>query len=149
MEKNIEKYVFVKEGLLDNEFCQYALEKLNRSDAWETHGWESGLEHLDEENKMYGTKNFLSGLPEEPETIPATKENSEIKDLREFLQHKIKEVIWEYIDNLKFEWYINAHALVDIKFLKYSLNQSMKIHCDHIHNIFDGEKKGIPVLTAI
>ena len=25
----------------------------------------------------------------------------------------------------------------------------MKIHCDHIHSIFDGTKKGIPVFSVI
>ena len=151
MEKNIEKYVFVKEGLLDNEFCQYAIEKLNQIDAWESHEWGYDTPSADiiKGNELYGTKNFLSGHPDEPETISSSKENSEMKDLREFLQQKIKEVLWEYIDNLKFEWYKNAHAAGDIKFLKYSLNQAMRIHCDHVHSIFDGEKKGIPVLTAI
>ena len=129
MEKNIEKYVFVKQNFLDNEFCQYAIEKLNRAEAWETqkilretHEWEYDYDG-DDKNE--------SGQPEEPETIPTSKGG------------------WEYIDNLKFEWYKDAHALVDIKFLKYSLNQSMKIHCDHVHSIFDGKKKGIPILTVI
>ena len=25
----------------------------------------------------------------------------------------------------------------------------MKVHCDHIHDVFDGKNKGIPILTVI
>jgi predicted 2-oxoglutarate/Fe(II)-dependent dioxygenase YbiX len=25
----------------------------------------------------------------------------------------------------------------------------MKLHCDHIHSLFDGERKGVPVLTIL
>ena len=33
MEENIKKYVFVKQNLLDNEFCQHVIEKLNQLDT--------------------------------------------------------------------------------------------------------------------
>ena len=25
----------------------------------------------------------------------------------------------------------------------------MKIHCDHVHSLFDGERRGVPILTII
>ena len=57
----------------------------------------------------------------------------------------------EYVDSLKFEWFGNnsLHAFTSLKFIKYSSNQTMKIHCDHIHQIFDGTIKGIPIFSII
>ena len=29
------------------------------------------------------------------------------------------------------------------------MNQKMNLHCDHIHTIFDGQRKGIPTLSLL
>ena len=143
MEKNIEKYVFVKQNFLDNEFCQYTIEKLNRLNIWEKHDWK--------EYKPDQEQEHVSTSPSgknEPEVIhPETS----LKEINDFLVQKIFEVALEYIDNLKFEWYKkgNANSLTTLKFIKYSLNQTMKVHCDHIHDVFDGTRKGIPIFTII
>ena len=36
-----------------------------------------------------------------------------------------------------------------MKFIRYFPGQTMQNHCDHIHDIFDGERKGIPTLSII
>lgn len=40
-------------------------------------------------------------------------------------------------------------ALTNIRFNRYSVGTNMKMHYDHIHTIFDGERKGVPVLTML
>ena len=35
------------------------------------------------------------------------------------------------------------------KYNKYEVGEEMAFHCDHIHDIFDGTIRGIPVLTMI
>lgn len=35
------------------------------------------------------------------------------------------------------------------KYNRYSQGHGMEMHCDHIRSLFDGERKGIPVLTAL
>ena len=32
---------------------------------------------------------------------------------------------------------------------KYEVNQNMKTHVDHIHSIFDGKDKGVPILSLV
>ena len=32
---------------------------------------------------------------------------------------------------------------------EYKENKKMALHCDHIHSMFDGEKKGIPILSVL
>ena len=70
-------------------------------------------------------------------------------DFNKFILQKISKVMFEYIDSLKFEWYNHINAITNLKFLKYSPGQTMQKHCDHIHELFDGTKKGIPVFTII
>ena len=149
MEKNIEKYVFVKQNFLDNEFCQHTIEELERLNLWKKHDWtkydSNQAQELVEESVLPSGEN-------EPDTIPNLDEiplETSLKDINDFIVQKIIKVMQEYIDSLKFEWYNNVTALTNLKFIKYSLNQTMKIHCDHIHQIFDGTIKGIPIFSII
>ena len=141
MEKNIENYVFVKQNFLDNEFCQNTIEKLNQLNAWKKHNWVS---------YNYNQEQQLDMSSPQGENEPDITSNINIKlDFNDFILEKISKVIIKYIDSLKFEWFNNVNALTNLKFLKYSPGQTMENHCDHIHEIFDGTKKGIPVFSII
>ena len=39
--------------------------------------------------------------------------------------------------------------LTCIRFNRYNVGTNMKMHHDHIHTIFDGERKGVPILTLL
>ena len=39
--------------------------------------------------------------------------------------------------------------LTDIRFNRYNVGTNMKMHHDHIHTIFDGERKGVPILSFL
>jgi uncharacterized protein (TIGR02466 family) len=39
--------------------------------------------------------------------------------------------------------------LTYIRFNRYNVGTNMKMHHDHIHTIFDGERKGVPILTLL
>jgi uncharacterized protein (TIGR02466 family) len=53
--------------------------------------------------------------------------------------------------------YTNTHsplpfqlqALTELRFNRYNVGTNMKMHHDHIHTIFDGERRGVPVLTML
>ena len=36
-----------------------------------------------------------------------------------------------------------------VRFNKYAENKKMALHADHIHSMFDGERKGIPILSVL
>jgi len=36
-----------------------------------------------------------------------------------------------------------------LRFNRYNKNQIMSKHCDHIHSLFTGEKRGIPILSIV
>lgn len=45
--------------------------------------------------------------------------------------------------------YASITAISHPRLNKYATGSLMRLHCDHIHSLFDGELKGIPVLTAL
>ena len=65
------------------------------------------------------------------------------------IEEKIKLAINTYISELKFSWFHSYQAFNEIRFNKYSLKTKMAEHCDHIHSMFDGSRKGIPILSII
>ena len=40
-------------------------------------------------------------------------------------------------------------SLTRIRFNRYKVGTNMKVHHDHIHTIFDGERKGVPILSFL
>ena len=141
MEKNIESYVRIKPNFLNKKFCQNTIKNLNRLNVWKKHDWKKYEPQQEQEHVS-----FSPSGENEPEVI--TREIP-LNDINDFLVPKITKVIEEYINNLKFEWYNSIQASTNLKFIKYSPNQTMKVHCDHIHDIFDGTNKGIPILSII
>lgn len=57
--------------------------------------------------------------------------------------------IKQYHIDLQMGWYCNWAGYTPIRFNKYSPGENMKLHCDHIHTIFDGQVKGIPILSIV
>lgn len=47
------------------------------------------------------------------------------------------------------DWFGGWNGYSNIRFNRYDPTTQMKLHCDHIHSMFDGQRKGIPVLTVL
>jgi predicted 2-oxoglutarate/Fe(II)-dependent dioxygenase YbiX len=61
----------------------------------------------------------------------------------------IKKCIVEYIKYFNFQWFDVFDGHSDIRFNRYKKNKKMAMHCDHIHSLFEGKRKGIPVLSCL
>jgi len=137
--KNIEHYVFHKENFLDEKYCDDSINELNKS-AWTKHDWYS---------PRTDSKNSPSG-DNEPEYIQNdSNSNNKVVKINDFIVQNLHSVVFEYIESLKFQWYTSWTGYSAIKFIRYFPGQTMRNHCDHIHDMFDGERKGIPVLSII
>ena len=134
MNKNIEHYLFHKENFLDEKYCENSIKELNKC-AWEKHKW-------------YSNRNddIRSG-DKEPETV--FRDTLTIIKLRHDIMQKLHSTILEYIKGLKFDWFEEWTGYLPLKWIRYYPGQTMYNHCDHIHSMFDGERKGVPVLSII
>ena len=138
MNKNIEHYLFHKENFLEESFCDNSINELNKND-WEKHEW-------------YYVQTDSSDTPQEdnePENLGSNLFSFDIEEINNFILDKLHSTILEYIESLKFDWFDGWIGYSAIKFIRYSPGQTMKNHCDHIHDMFDGERRGIPILSII
>lgn len=76
----------------------------------------------------------------------------ELVDVKKELMLKM----WHFIDRYIRQdhafcsaWYSTWNGYTDLRWNKYTVGTNMKTHCDHIHSMFDGNRKGIPTLTIL
>ena len=61
----------------------------------------------------------------------------------------VDDTAFKYVQELKMPWFDKYQGYSHVRFNKYSENKKMALHADHIHSMFDGERKGIPILSVL
>jgi len=77
--------------------------------------------------------------------------NDDIPEKQE-MNHLAWKALERYIlkDFISFApWFNGWEGHTTIRFNRYDPTTQMKLHCDHIKSIFDGQRRGIPVLTVL
>ena len=137
MKKNIEDYLINFPNFLDKDFCEKAIIDLkNNPKLWSKHYFY---------NPKSGEKYKPSG-DNEPDVIFSMDYKNPINDI---IIEKLHPVLQEYINTFNFSWFSGWEGYTTIKFNRYTSNHRMAMHCDHIHDMFDGERKGIPTLSIL
>ena len=138
MNKNIEHYIFHKDNFLDQKECKDYVKQLNE-DVWIKHDWH------------YPTTDSFDTLSgnNEPENLNGDEWSDKVTKINQAIIKKLHSEILDYIWSFKFDWYDAWNGYSGLKFIRYYPDQRMPKHCDHIHSLFDGERKGVPVLSII
>ena len=68
---------------------------------------------------------------------------------RSILSEKIWYIIKDYLTYVNMPWFTRWSGYTLPRFNKYDEDKKMALHCDHIHSMFDGKKKGIPILSVL
>ena len=55
----------------------------------------------------------------------------------------------KYVKELNMPWFDKYQGYSHVRFNKYAENKMMALHADHIHSMFDGERKGVPILSVL
>lgn len=136
MKKNLSDYVKHIPFFLSKEICNTTIEELNKLDSssWNQHTFYDPL-----------SKDSVALSGDQELSISHSKEIS----TKEIIMKKIWNEIHAYINNLNFSWYGGWSGYSEIRFNKYFENNKMTEHCDHVSSIFDGEIKGIPILSVL
>ena len=61
----------------------------------------------------------------------------------------VDDTAFRYVKELKMPWFDKYQGYSHVRFNKYAENKKMALHADHIHSMFDGERKGIPILSVL
>lgn len=135
MKKYLKDYIY-KSSFLDKQFCNETiaeLQKIKKSN-WQEHTFSNPK---DKTLIKLSNNNELDILY-----------SNEIKNT-EIIMRDLWYQINNYIKNLNFPWFDGWNGYTHIRYNKYIENKKMALHCDHIHSIFDGERKGIPILSCL
>ena len=123
--KNLVDYI-IKEKIFDELFCDYVISEI-KDVEWKFHTWSNHYKIL-------------------PNTD--TKEELEVAYIKNhFQQCFIKKCILDLVNQKLSE--SRVFSINHTRINKYRTGSSMKKHVDHIYSLFDGEKRGIPILSSI
>jgi predicted 2-oxoglutarate/Fe(II)-dependent dioxygenase YbiX len=136
MKQNLLDYIKHEKNFLKEDICDKTVDELNKLNQllWNEHQF-----YNPKENKF--TKE--SG---DQELSTLYSKNISTKEL---IMKELWNGIHNYIIGLNFSWFGGWQSYSEIRFNKYSQNTKMAEHCDHIHTLFDGERKGIPILSVL
>ena len=130
MKNKLEDYVSII-PLLNKELCNKAIQELQTA-KWKVHTFYS---HRERKSETLG-----DDLENSFDVIPSNKE----------IMDNIWKALHKYIvEDLKFPWFGGWDGFTNLKFNRYNNNKSMAEHCDHIHDMFEGRVRGIPILTVL
>lgn len=65
-----------------------------------------------------------------------------------YLNNKIESCVIDYLKNVA-PTPFGLQEVSTIRFNRYKVGTNMKMHHDHIHTLFDGKRKGVPILTIL
>jgi len=140
MLKQLKDYIFVK-NIIPSNVCKQLVNEVQIKNHWEQHQWQNYGEMHSRKIK-YPLKEL-----EVAESFP---------NQNDLLYPYVGEVLKEYEDFINKENtygdYVGncgIHMACPVRFNRYGVHTIMHAHHDHIHSLFDGERKGIPILTLL
>ena len=131
MDLNVKNYIKTQK-VFSRKFCKETIKDIQKVD------WEKHLFYVPDQEEY-----FSRSGDNELDVGFGGEQSQKIMD-------KLHSVIRRYVGGLDMpDWYDSWNGYSKIRYNRYSIDQTMAIHCDHIHSLFDGEIKGVPVLSII
>jgi predicted 2-oxoglutarate/Fe(II)-dependent dioxygenase YbiX len=126
----LKNFIHIERGLIPKDTCRFVIDSI-KNKSWSSHSWSTD-----------GTDQF-SYSTKELDVLEATP------SLEDILNPLISLSVKYYNDFIGSEKVSQVTCFSPVRFNRYQKGQIMRIHCDHIRSLFDGEVKGIPVLSII
>ena len=129
---NLKDYIFKIDNFIEEDICKKVINEMNNI-SFQEHTFYNPV------TKTYAPRSGANELSMSWDNFPTKK----------YITDKIWHGIKRYQVNLKMPWFTKWQAYSEPRFNKYAENKQMALHCDHIHSMFDGDKKGIPILSIL
>lgn len=137
MPMNLKDYVKVYDAL-DEKQCKKIVKQITSKEIeWKKHSY---YDYAANKSQSFDDDLFVTH---------GTNKNNEISDDLVKLNESIWHLLKQYHEEFSFPWMLGWNGYSLIRFNRYDKNCNMKVHCDHIRTLFDGERKGVPVLTVL
>ena len=130
----IEDYIYVGNHI-PVEVCEELIDECNKKE-WKKHKWNN-----------YAEGTFMSEETKELDVMPCTQDQ----------QNKITPHLAKALEEYQEKHSVPGQKtqppwltkFSPIRFNKYEVGNTMREHYDHIHSIFDGKMKGIPIVSIV
>ena len=137
MKRDISNYILKLEKFIDTDICKNTIRELKKV-PFETHKFynlETG-----KEKPRSGKQELEVGTDEYADKISTNK----------IIMDKIFKSLEIYVGQyLNMPWFSYFNGFTPVRFNKYKKTRKMALHCDHIQSIFDGQRKGVPILSVV
>jgi predicted 2-oxoglutarate/Fe(II)-dependent dioxygenase YbiX len=127
-------YIHVAKGIIPGEACRQVVAVIEKRE-WRPHSWYA-----------YGADQTRSEQTQELDVQDASP------DLQAMLFPFVVQAANAYSARYAFPSERTSQILTrlsTVRFNRYSPGQIMRLHQDHIHSLFDGTEKGIPVFSIV
>lgn len=133
-------FVKVYEGVFDPKFCKSVIKEIEKNVDWQEHDWNTGY------NNNTG-EDFPNIKKDDNELSIGNYDNKKTQDIMDRLWFVLEDYYKTVLKD--FYWSSSWLGYSTIRYNKYDVNKEMKLHCDHIHTLFTGNRRGIPTLTIL
>jgi len=128
---DLKHYAKVYKNVIDKDKCESIINQLQHA-KFDTHTFYCPLKNKD--------------IIHEFEPVVST---DQILDTN-FLMDTIRNLLERYILNdFKNNWFSGWQGYTQPRYNRYDVDSRMENHCDHIHTMFDGTRRGIPTLSIL
>jgi predicted 2-oxoglutarate/Fe(II)-dependent dioxygenase YbiX len=134
MSMNVKDYLKIYDDFLDKKTCKAVAKKLKKAD-WQLHTFYQAT-----------TGEFISYDKEL--SISYGKDLEETQEIQKKIWFAIEQYVLKDHAHMA-EWYSGWNGYTQVRYNRYNTDTQMKLHCDHIHSMFDGTRKGIPTLSIL
>ena len=130
----IEDYIIVK-NTISKDLCKTMIDECNKRE-WRKHTWNN-----------YTTGTNSSEATKELDVMPCTQDQQKriTPSLVKALDEYQRLCSWEG-EKTGSQW---LSKFSPIRFNRYNTGTMMRKHYDHIHSIFDGKMKGVPIVSIV
>jgi len=132
--KNLKDYILHLNNWIPQNIINPTINELDTQNKWSMHKWTNSKSY--DIKSLYGDKELDVCL------------SNDLSNKNELMSLTWK-AIERYVVIDKIGGLLGWKGYTDLRFNRYSEGQSMAKHHDHIHDIFDGEIKGIPILSIV
>jgi predicted 2-oxoglutarate/Fe(II)-dependent dioxygenase YbiX len=132
MNKDLNFYIKKTKNFLDKQTCEKLIKQIDKC-VWEDH-------------EFYFSKNNISKKISGEQELEITTEQVPLSNL---IMEKIWQEIHDYIKHINLPWFNSWTGYTLVRFNRYKKNKKMAEHCDHIQSMFDGNRKGVPILSVL
>ena len=133
---HVDDYIMIQ-NLIPTQLCKSIIRECSLPEKkWSKHSW-------------YDYSRDDSHSMQEKELDVQDSTEDQFKSLRGYLREAVKNYTQKYSptgEKLGPTW---IKHISKVRFNRYTVGTKMRVHYDHIHDLFDGKLKGIPILSFV